>query len=172
MVTIAKLRSLEDERFFAVLDVALDVQAELDFGTDPILIPLKRDVVRYEILFPVNANNMANRYCELRWKAAEFLQREGYLSEVRWIDTGEHRWRSLVRVVVTDASAFHRLVVSLTEEEERRQPGSSSADLPRSMAVSSGYRSATAPYVFRAPCGSLMTLLEEQEPSGGPAFVV
>jgi hypothetical protein len=30
---------------------------------------------------------MSDRYCELRWKAAEFLQREGYLSNVEWRDT-------------------------------------------------------------------------------------
>lgn len=85
---------MEDERFFSVLDVALDIQSELDFGSNPMLIPLKRDVIRYQILYPVDGINMADRYCELRWKAAEFLQREGYLSAVTWRDTGDHRWRS------------------------------------------------------------------------------
>jgi hypothetical protein len=31
MITIAKLRSVEDERFYSVLDVALDIRGELDF---------------------------------------------------------------------------------------------------------------------------------------------
>ena len=80
MINAAKLRQMEDERFFSVLDVALDVQSELDFGASPIVIPLKRDVIHYEILCPMNKTNMLDRYCELRWKAAESLQLEGYLS--------------------------------------------------------------------------------------------
>lgn len=135
MINPVKLRALEDERFFSVLDVALDIRSELDFGAAPLIIPLKRDVVRYEILYPTHAVNMADRYCELRWKAAEFLQHEGYLSKVEWRDTGQHRWRSLIEVAVADESLFHRLVVLLTEEEERRQPGSTIAtDLPSAMA--------------------------------------
>lgn len=134
VITAAKVRPLEDERFFSVLDVALDIQSELDFGSSPILIPLKRDVIRYEVLYPVHSVNMSDRYCELRWKAAEFLQREGYLPNVKWRDTGQHRWQSLVEVQVPDATLFHRLVVTLTEEEERRQPGSAAEDLPGAMA--------------------------------------
>jgi hypothetical protein len=53
VITAATLRTLEDERFFSVLDVALDIQSELDFGSSRILVPLKRDVIRYEILYPV-----------------------------------------------------------------------------------------------------------------------
>jgi len=125
---------MEDERFFSILDVALDIQSELDFGSPRILIPLKRDVVRYEILCQVDAIKMRDRYCELRWKAAEFLQREGYLSKIEWQDTGDHRWRSLIEVAVPDESVFHRLIVMLNEEEERRRPGSAAEDLPSAMA--------------------------------------
>jgi hypothetical protein len=42
MITIARLRSLEDERFHSVLDVALDIRGELNFYAETIQIPLMR----------------------------------------------------------------------------------------------------------------------------------
>jgi hypothetical protein len=76
MLTVAKLRNLEDERFYSVLDVALDIRAELDFNENRIIIPLNRSVIRYNILYPTHGINMIERYCQLRWKAAEFLKSE------------------------------------------------------------------------------------------------
>ena len=47
------LQRLEDELFFAILDVVLYIEAELIVGnTQPIFIPLRRIVVRYEQLYP------------------------------------------------------------------------------------------------------------------------
>jgi hypothetical protein len=54
---------------------------------------------------------------------------------VQWRDTGLHRWDSRIEVSVPDEAGFHAIVVSLTEEEERRTPGEASAqDLPSAMA--------------------------------------
>jgi hypothetical protein len=50
MVNAVKLRSLEDERFYGVLDVALDIRAEVDFHAAQTIIPIMRSVVRYESL--------------------------------------------------------------------------------------------------------------------------
>jgi hypothetical protein len=134
MITIAKLRSFEDERFYSVLDVALDIRGELDFHVDSIEIPLIRSVVRYEALMPGDGINMRDRYCELRWKASEFLEAEGYLRHVDYIHTyGLHRWENRIQVEVVDSEQFYQLVVMLTEEEERRAPGSAAEDLPSTM---------------------------------------
>jgi hypothetical protein len=63
MLTAVKLRSLEDERFYSVLDVALDIRAELDFHAAQTIIPIMRSVVRSESLMPGDGINMRDRYC-------------------------------------------------------------------------------------------------------------
>jgi hypothetical protein len=134
MLTAVKLRSLEDERFYSVLDVALDIRAELDFHAAQTIIPIMRSVVRYESLMPGDGINMRDRYCELRWKAAQFLKAEGYLTLVEYIESGSYkRWESLVKVKVANEEEFYHLIVMLTEEEERRAPGSKAEDLPSAM---------------------------------------
>jgi hypothetical protein len=91
-------------------------------------------VVRYESLLPGDGINMRDRYCELRWKACEFLQSEGYLRHVDYVDTfGVHRWQNRIQVEVVDSEQFYQPVVMLTEEEERRAPGSVAEDLPSTM---------------------------------------
>jgi hypothetical protein len=135
MISISKLRSLEDERFYSVLDVALDIRGELDFGATEIALPIQRKLVRYRILMPAATPSMINRYCDLRLKALKFLESEGYLSEVEdrsgyWDDPGDGD----VGMNIRDKAEFYRFVVMLTEEEERREPGNSPAqDLPSAM---------------------------------------
>jgi DpnII restriction endonuclease len=134
MLTGVKLRSLEDERFCAVLDLALDIRAELDIHAEQTVIPIMRSVVRFETSLPGHGINMRDRYCELHWKAAQFLKAKGYLSQVEYIDdVGINRWNSLVKVKVAEDVDFYRLVVMLTEEEERRAPGSNAEDLTSTM---------------------------------------
>jgi hypothetical protein len=49
----SKLHGFEDERFYAVLDVALDIRCELDFEVSDLVIPVMRRSVRYPGLLPV-----------------------------------------------------------------------------------------------------------------------
>ena len=118
----SRLRELSEENFLSVLDVALDIQSELDFRRDPIYIPLRRDLIRYAVLCPANTINLADRYCDLRWKAAEFLEREGYLTSVEWKDTGGHRWQSFIEIAVADETQFQGVLSLLKAEEARRYP--------------------------------------------------
>jgi len=112
----------------------LDIRGELDFHAGEIQIPVMRSAVRYEALMPIDGIDMRDRYCELRWKASEFLQAEGYLRCVKYIDAyGVHRWYNRIEVEVVDNEQFYQLVVMLTEEEERRAPGSAAEDLPSAM---------------------------------------
>jgi hypothetical protein len=135
MISISKLRGLDDERFYSVLDVALDIRGELDFGVTEIALPVQRELGRYRILMPAATPSMIKRYCDLRLKALRFLESEGYLAEVEdhrgyWHDPGEGE----VGVSVREKGEFYRLVVMLTEEEERREPGNlSTQDLPSAM---------------------------------------
>jgi hypothetical protein len=47
-------QKLDDEIFFAILDVALDVETELLIGSERIYIPVRRLAVRYDILYQVH----------------------------------------------------------------------------------------------------------------------
>jgi REase_DpnII-MboI len=120
------LPALEDEIFFAVLDVALDIQSELQVGSDPIFIPLRRVAVRYTLLCPVAQISVGaiDRYCDLRWKAGSFLKRYGLVGSFEWCEQyGQHRWQSQVEVTVPRTSHFADFLAQLRIEESRRSPG-------------------------------------------------
>jgi len=95
-----------------------------------------RHLVRYSVLLPAATPSMMDRYCELRWKALKFLETEGYLAHVEYLDTyGLHRWENRAKVSIPDTAKFYEMVVMLSEEEERREPNSSGAqDMPSAMA--------------------------------------
>ena len=118
-----------------MLDVALDIRGELDFGAGEIVLPIVRHLVRYSILLPGATPSLMDRYCELRWKALKFLESEGYLPNVEYVDSYGHRWESHVQVQVPGKADFYNMAVTLTEEEERRDPSSSGAqDMPSTVA--------------------------------------
>jgi hypothetical protein len=117
------LQKFDDEIFFAILDVALDVETELLIGSERIYIPVRRLAVRYEILYPVHSVGTIDRYCELRWKAARFLMTYSFLGSVEYREQGTHRWEGLLEVTVPDSARFAALLVELRIEENRRNPG-------------------------------------------------
>ena len=135
MLTVAKLRTLDEERFYCLMDVALDIRGELDFRADPVTIPVKRDVIRYQVLYPIPTPGALDRYCDLRVKATQFLIREGYIADYTYIDAfGIAKWEDSLKLVISDIPEFYRLVLMLSEEEERRQPGARAEGLPSAMA--------------------------------------
>lgn len=120
------LPALEDEIFLAVLDVALDIQSEIQVGSDPIYIPLRRVAVRYTLLCPVSQISVGaiDRYCDLRWKAGSFLKKHGLVGSFEWCEQyGQHRWQSLVEVTVPEPLYFASFLAQLRIEENRRNPG-------------------------------------------------
>jgi hypothetical protein len=93
-----------------------------------------RSIVRYEVLMPGDGINMRDGYMEIRWKAVKFLEAEGYVQKVKNIDNyATHRWDNKIAATVDDKEKFYQLVMMLTEEEERRLPGSQAEDLPSAM---------------------------------------
>lgn len=128
MISSSKLRDFEDEQFYSVLDVALDIKVDLDFGASEIFLPANKKLVKYSfVLMPAATPSLINRYCELRLKALHFLKKETYLTEVDdqrnyWADDGGQ-----FCVTVRDESTFISLVEMLKNEEERRGLGSSRA---------------------------------------------
>lgn len=136
MISLSKLRGIEDERFYALLDVCLDIRGELDFGAREVVVPLMRHLVRFKILLPASTPSMMDRYCDLRWKALKFLEGEGYLRHLEHRSNyGLTNWEDDVSMEVGDRAKLYDLVVALSEEEERREPGNVAAqDMPSAMA--------------------------------------
>lgn len=132
------LQKLDDEIFFAILDVALDIETELLIGSERIYIPVRRLAVRYEILYPVHSVGTMDRYCELRWKAGTFLKTQSFIGSVEYREQGNHRWEGLLEVTVPDPERFMALLVDLRIEENRRNPGQK---------MEAGVNSATARFV-------------------------
>ncbi len=117
------LQKLEEEIFFAILDVALDIENELIIGSQAVFVPIRRLYVRYEILCPVNSVGAADRYCELRWKALTFLKKYSFVGSFEYREQGGHRWQGLVEVTVPELDHFAKLLTQLRIEEDRRNPG-------------------------------------------------
>lgn len=117
------LQRLDDEIFFAILDVALDIESELLIGSDPIYIGIRRLAIRYPTLCPFNSPGVIDRYCDLRWKAATFLANHAFIGPAEYREQGTHRWEGLIEVTVPDVSRFWDLMVMLRAEENRRTPG-------------------------------------------------
>ncbi|MEI9968742.1 MAG: hypothetical protein WDM87_09010 [Terracidiphilus sp.] len=114
------LQHLDDELFYAILDVALDLQTEVHVGTTKIYIPFKRPVVRYEILLPGITPGALDRYCGLRWKACGFLQKHSVISG--YTSTGNEGWDGVIEIKGIQVAPLADLLVELRSEEDRRNP--------------------------------------------------
>jgi len=119
---VSILQKLEDEIFFAVLDVAFDIETELLIGSERIYIPIRRLSVRYEILYPVHSVGTMDRYCELRWKAVTFLKAQSIIGAAEYREQGSHRWDGVLEITVSDRARFAASLVDLRIEENRRNP--------------------------------------------------
>jgi DpnII restriction endonuclease len=110
------IANIDAENFLAILDVALDVEKELNISSDPehIAIPIFPMIIRFSRLFPGDTIGMRDRYCELRWKATAFLQKKGVISGFEVLEGG-HRWESRLAMKVNE-SDFGEVLALLKEE--------------------------------------------------------
>jgi hypothetical protein len=118
-VEIAVLQRLDEELLYAVLDVALDIQNCIDSDSDPVYIPFRRMVVRYEILFPGNTPGILDRYCELRWKASGFLKKQGVILDCS--SNGNDHWDGVIRIFSPKERELHALIPEVEAEIKRRR---------------------------------------------------
>jgi hypothetical protein len=115
----ALLQRLEDELLYAILDVGQDIQADVDVGADPIYIPFRRMLIRYEILCPANTPGIIDRYCELRWKACGFLKKHGVI--VDYHSEGNDHWDGIIQVFNPNEPKLLALVDALEAEVNLRK---------------------------------------------------
>ena len=111
------ISELTGENFLAIYDVMLDLREESQL-TEDITIPFLRSIVRFAVLMPGDGINMRDRYCNLRWKAAEFLKKKGIIQEIEILNT-YHRWESRMRIKV-DASEVNGIADLMDKEYIRR----------------------------------------------------
>lgn len=67
------IKLMDNYNFLGIYDVMLDIKTELNISPDRIIIPLLQNIVKFTQLFPIDDIVMRDKYCDIRWKATEFL---------------------------------------------------------------------------------------------------
>jgi ribosomal protein S8 len=89
--------NLKGDNFFAVLDVMIDIKNEIDILSDVIQIPIMQTKIKFPQLCPVSSPDMRDKYCNLRWKATEFLEKKGIIDSYKILQNG-HRWKAFIKI--------------------------------------------------------------------------
>ena len=112
------LDNLKGDNFLVVLDVMLDIKQEIDIKADYIQIPILQTKVRFHQLLPIGSINMRDKYCNLRWKATGFLQKNGIIKNFKIIQ-GTHRLYSFMSIDL-DEKSFNEEFEKIYEEYKKR----------------------------------------------------
>lgn len=91
------IQKIDSDNFLAVYDVLLDIQKEQNILSEQLIIPLLPQIVRFQQLFPGDGIGMRDRYCDLRWKATNFLKTKSIILDFELID-GYHRWENQLAI--------------------------------------------------------------------------
>jgi len=117
------LEKLNAENFLGVCDVLIDIDQEMQIATDRthVTIPIWQPIIKFSQLFPGDSIGMRDRYCELRWKIAKFLESQGVVGSVTARDGGYHRWETLLEITL-NADRVAQAVTQMNMEYRRRMP--------------------------------------------------
>lgn len=137
---------LTEENFLAIYDVSLDIRQELQISDRP-AIPLWQPVVKFRPLMPWDGVNMRDRYCDLRWKAANVLKRQCVIRNCE-ILPGTHRWESRLRITA-DKTSVDAFVKQLDAEYTRRAQPSDDEGKPTSPSIEVASRNVLRAMLFR-----------------------
>lgn len=115
------LPDLENELFYGIFDVALDIDEELTVQSEgPIQIVAVRTGVRFQILYPVSSADSLIRYFDLRLKGVKLLEKQSAIGAVFDKRAGrpdtEGRWT----IHVIDRARFAQILEALKSEHARR----------------------------------------------------
>lgn len=117
------LQKLEKEVFFAVLDVALDIDGKVAVcDGEPFFIQGTRTIVRYPILYPGHSVDAMYRYVELRGMGLKFLKKHGLIEDFEYHKLGIAGFDASFEVRVKEPRLIEDLLVQLRMEENRRNP--------------------------------------------------
>jgi len=120
-MNIGWLTTIDADNFLAILDVSIDIEKELNISPHRIVIPMWQHVIKFTRLFPADSIGMRDRYCETRYKAVDFLERNDIIARFEVHQVG-HRWESRIEIWL-DETPFRQLMTLLREEYKRRGGG-------------------------------------------------
>ncbi|MGC2696375.1 MAG: hypothetical protein WA738_11345 [Candidatus Angelobacter sp.] len=121
------LSEFEDELFYAILDVALDIDQALTVQEPetPIFVDAYRQIVRFDTLYPAQSKALKHRYVDLRQKGLKVLQKQGAVGSMqfRQMQFGELGGEDGWEITLADRALFARLLKAFKAEQSRRESG-------------------------------------------------
>lgn len=112
------IKEMDNYNFLGIYDVMLDIKAEMNISPDRIIIPLLQNMVKFTQLFPVDSIGTRDQYCDVRWKATEFLKKNGVVKNFELIKSF-HRWESKLEIKL-EKGIFENVLNKMREEYEKR----------------------------------------------------
>lgn len=112
------IKEMDSYNFLGIYDVMLDIKTEMNISPDRIIIPLFQNRINFPQLFPLDSIKTRDDYCEIRWKAIEFLKREKIIKDFELIK-GSHRWESKLEIEL-EKEKFETVLKKMKAEYERR----------------------------------------------------
>lgn len=134
MINLDWIETIDGYNFLGIYDVILDIEREYNISPRRIIIPLLPSIIRFSQLFPADGTNHRDNYCDLRWKAVEFLKTKEVLRNFELLK-GIHRWDGKLEIhlnenPITEALAgiksmtFKEVVNIVSTEYKKRNKGS------------------------------------------------
>ncbi len=118
------LQKLDEEVFFAVLDVALDIDGKLAVSDErAVYIQGTRTVVRYAVLYPGHSVGAMYRYVELRRMGLQFLKKYSVIDDFAFRQDGLAGFEGFFAVTLQEPTRVEAALVQLRAEQNRRYPG-------------------------------------------------
>lgn len=83
----SRLQNIDYINLLKIYDVVLDIDEKLQIKASPdVYIPALPTMVRFQILFPMDSIGTRDKYRTHRQDGLDYLEREGYISDVEWVD--------------------------------------------------------------------------------------
>ena len=119
------IKEMDNYNFLGILDVMLDIKTEMNISPDRIIIPLWQSRIKFPQLFPVDSIGAKDKYCEMRWKATEFLMKNGIINNFELIEglNISHRWESRLKIKLEKEIFENTLNKIKAEYKERNAKG-------------------------------------------------
>lgn len=121
---------MSGDNFLAVMDVTRDIHEELEMSSaSEVTIPIKRDIIRFSILYPSHSPNMMDRYCRLRMKAVKYLKENGHIKDY---DVTRENWDSTISISLDrlDFTKFFKRLLNVYPTKMKPDDEKTAAGIP------------------------------------------
>jgi alpha-galactosidase/6-phospho-beta-glucosidase family protein len=116
---MTSIENLSPFNFLSVCDVSFDIQEQLQMTEENVVwIPIVRDVIRWQLLYPVNGINHRDNYGDARNRGIRYLKNNGHILDFSF-KFSDHRWMTRIKVEV-DRKKFDDFYQKLVKVYEKR----------------------------------------------------